>query len=172
MYTITVKIAAVGTFYNDPEDPHPSGSGHIWYSLAKDGVTTNSYGFSKEKDGDKYFGQGIIETKDDERYASTYYTGQIVISEEQYNTLKTFGSDPLLYGFDKNNYNVLTNNCGTFTWEALNAAGLNPNHYTADIVPSNNADDVDAALYRYLLGNLTQWNTSVARRGDYDAIQV
>ena len=53
MYTITIKIAASGTFYKDPFNPHPSGSGHIWYSLAKDGVTTNSYGFSKSNDGDK-----------------------------------------------------------------------------------------------------------------------
>ena len=36
MYTLTVKIAARGTIYTNPETniSHPSDTGHMWYSLS------------------------------------------------------------------------------------------------------------------------------------------
>ena len=47
MYTLTVKIASIGTPYIDPDDPHPS-PGHMWYSISDD-IATNSYGFASDK---------------------------------------------------------------------------------------------------------------------------
>ena len=47
MYTLTVKIASIGTPYIDPDDPHPS-PGHMWYSIS-DGGSTESRGFASDK---------------------------------------------------------------------------------------------------------------------------
>ena len=44
MYTITIKIAASGTAYTNPDEPHNSLTGHMWYSLAEDGVSTREKG--------------------------------------------------------------------------------------------------------------------------------
>lgn len=85
MYTITVKIAASGTAYPNPDEPHNSLTGHMWYSLAEDGVSTGSFGFAPvvtEMDG-----PGEVKRTDDQYYAGTYYTGTIVIDQEQYDLL-------------------------------------------------------------------------------------
>ncbi len=50
MYTLTVKIASKGTPYDDPKNSHPSGGGHMWYSISDD-IATNFYGFAPKESG-------------------------------------------------------------------------------------------------------------------------
>ncbi|ACZ12020.1 calcium-binding protein [Sulfurospirillum deleyianum] len=171
MYTITVKIAASGTAYTDPEDLHNSLTGHMWYSLAEDGVSTGSFGFAPvitEMDG-----PGKVYRTDDEFYAGTYYTGTIVIEKEQYDRLRNFGDKDNLNGnpFDFSTYyNGLTNSCVDYVWKALNIIGMNPSDFEGQNIPTSNADNVDGSLYNYLFGNTSGWSSSDASKGNYDAI--
>ena len=170
MYTITVKIAASGTAYTDPKDPHNSLTGHMWYSLAEDGVSTGSFGFAPvitEMDG-----PGKVYRTDDQFYAGTYYTGTIIIDKEQYVFLENFVTENLNeapYFFDSN-YNGLTNSCVDYVWKAINVIGLNPSNFQGDTWPTMNADNVDGSLYSYLFGNTSDWNSFYANHGNYNAI--
>ncbi|OHD92930.1 MAG: hypothetical protein A2W83_00965 [Sulfuricurvum sp. RIFCSPLOWO2_12_43_5] len=173
MYTITVKISAYGTVYKEPGKPdHESITGHMWYSLAGDGVPTESFGFAPIEESSPW-GDGEVKRTDDNRYTETYYTGTIVIQKWQYDKLKDFGQDINLNGnpFDFSSYyNGLTNSCIDYTWKALNIIGLNPSDFEGQTWPTWNADDADAALYKYLMGNLEGWNESWPDAGDYHAI--
>ncbi|AFV96914.1 MULTISPECIES: hypothetical protein [unclassified Sulfuricurvum] len=154
MYTITVKIAANGTIYHDNDT---SLTGHMWYSIS-DGGTPLSFGFAPAKDSMPVWA-GEIKPDDDVNYGSTYYTGTIVIDYNQYIKLQQFGNLENLNGhpFDFSSFYIGTSNsCIDYTWKALNIIGLNPSDFEGQIWPTKNADDADAALYKYLFTNTGQ----------------
>lgn len=168
MYTITVKIAANGTVYHDTDT---SITGHMWYSLSN-GSSTSSFGFAPLENGSP-IGDGWVYDTDDANYGSTYYTGTIVIDKWQYDRLMNFGDKDNLDGhpFDFSSYyNGLTNSCIDYTWKALNIIGLNPSNFDGQTWPTWNADDADAALYKYLFGSTSGWNESLPDAGDYHVI--
>ncbi|MCB5268238.1 MAG: hypothetical protein LHW46_09050 [Candidatus Cloacimonetes bacterium] len=172
MYTLTVKIAKGGTTYiNDEGISHPSAFGHMWYSLAGDGVQTESFGFApKEENIYPPMGPGYVTQYDNQGYQWTYYTGQIVIDSNQYQKLLDFGINPVDVGGFNLYYRGLENSCIDFTWKALYLAGFNPSNFEGNIFPHSNADDADAALYKYLMGNLDGWDSSQPNAGDYHVI--
>ena len=168
MYTITVKIAANGTIYHDSDT---SLTGHMWYSISN-GSSTESYGFAPAKDSMPLW-EGTIKRDDDANYGSTYYTGTIVIDYNQYVKLQNFGIIKNLDGniFDFSSFYIGTSNsCIDYTWKALNIIGMNPSDFEGQIWPTKNADDADAALYKYLMGNLDGWDSSQPNAGDYHVI--
>jgi len=171
MYTLTVKIAADGTVYTDPKDTHNSVTGHMWYSLS-DGSLTESFGFAPAEEGSP-FGDGKVYTTDDQYYRTTYYSGEIVITEEKYNKLIAFGNIAKLdgnpYDFDTY-YNGLNNSCIDYTWKALYYAGINPSDFEGQTWPTWNADNVDKDLFKYLFGNTSGWDESLSDAGGYDVI--
>ena len=168
MYTITVKIAANGTIYHDTDT---SVTGHMWYSISN-GNSTESYGFAPAKDGMPIW-EGTIKTTDDDYYKTTYYTGMIVIEQWQYEQLEAFGNLNNLNNnpFDFSSFYIGTSNsCIDYTWKALNIIGLNPSDFEGQTWPTLNADDADATLYKYLMGDTSGWNESLPDAGGYDAI--
>jgi hypothetical protein len=97
MITLTVKIADSGTVYG------PNGEsfvGHMWISIDPDGATGSmtpiSMGFAPTISSPIWL--GAIHDDDDEKYASTYYTGTIIINDTQYNQLIDFKESPAYYG--------------------------------------------------------------------------
>lgn len=169
MYTLTVKIAAGGTTYTNSNGSHPSAFGHMWYSIS-DGGTPNSFGFAP-KDENIYdpMGPGHVVEDDNSTYQWTYYTGQIVIDSNQYQKLLAFGTHPEDAGFNLY-YRGLVNSCIDFTWKALYLAGFNPSNFEGNIFPDSNADDADKQLYKYLMGDLSGWDSSQPNAGDYHVI--
>ena len=173
MYTVTVKIAAKDTPYvNEDGTIKESAFGHMWYSLAENGVSTGSYGFASSQENlFPFIGKGYITDRDDVAYQSTYYTGQLAISADQYNKLINFANNINIppYSFYPY-YDGLSNSCIDFVWKALEIIGINPNKSEGEIYPTSNADNVDQALYKYLMGNTTGWDESLPDNGNYDAI--
>ncbi len=168
MYTVTVKIAARGAIYHEDGT---SATGHMWYSISN-GNSTESYGFAPAKDSMPVW-VGAIKTTDDDNYKPTYYTGTIVIDFNQYEKLQQFGDISKLDGnpFDFSSfYNGLTNSCIDYTWKALNIIGMNPSDFEGQIWPTKNADDADATLYKYLMGNTSGWDGSLSKSDGYDVI--
>ena len=155
MYTLTVKISAMGTVYQDTK----SMFGHMWYSLSDGTSKPESYGFAPSDDEDAPPFQGKVKDTDDEYYKSTYYTGKIVITRPQYKKLQAFGDTRNLDGnpFDfSSTYNLATNSCIDYLWKALNLAGINPSDFEGQAsLPTHNADNVDKDLYKYLMSNTT-----------------
>jgi Ca2+-binding RTX toxin-like protein len=169
MYTITVKISDRGTILLDENGT--SATGHMWYSISN-GSSTESYGFAPAVHGE-WSGEGEVYKDDDTNYASNYYTGTIVINQWQYEQLKAFGNRNNLDGnpFDFSSfYNGLLNSCIDYTWKALNIIGLNPNDFEGQLWPTHNADNADAALYKYLFGSTSGWNEAWPDGGDYHVI--
>ncbi len=136
MYTLTVKISDRGTILHEGGE---SATGHMWYSLS-DGNITESYGFAPKEHG-KWRGPGEIYTNDDENYASNFYTGEIVITKEQFDTLQNFGIKDNLddnpYDFSSY-YNGLNNSCIDYTWKALYYVGINPSDFEGQLWPAHN----------------------------------
>jgi len=78
MFTLSVKIAARGTVYNDGNKPaHESDVGHMWLSVDSDGPggpsTAISMCFAPNKSFP--FWQGHVYNNDDNSYTSTYGGG-------------------------------------------------------------------------------------------------
>ncbi|PTT50065.1 hypothetical protein DBR33_07090, partial [Stenotrophomonas sp. HMWF022] len=69
---------------------------------------------------------GEVDTYDNLVYRNPRYERTIEISREQYDKIMEFTEAPEKHGFDKNNYNLVTNACTDFAWGALNHAGLRP----------------------------------------------
>ncbi len=173
MYKLTVKIADSGTLYinQDPENPgsHYSTTGHIWYTIS-DGISLYDFGFAPQKSGVPV-GPGVIKKDDSKAYQSTYYTGTKIITAQQYKALKSFGNDPTAspYNFSLD-YRGGLNDCINFVWRALEVGGFNPGASNGSAWPSWNADEVDEALYRSLLGTTAGWDESKPDGGNYKAI--
>jgi hypothetical protein len=132
---------------------------YMWYLLS-DGSSSQCYGFgavdSTPIDDGRVFGN------DDIVYQFTIYTATIVIEKWQYDQLIVFGGNPNYYGFSTANYYANFHSCVDFTWKALELAGINPSGFEGDILPDNNGDNVDEAFYKYLVGNLDEWQNAPA----------
>ena len=143
-YTVTIYVAAPGT-------PLASGgtsaAGHVYYVIS-DGHSQNSFGFAPVKEGAP---MGLGQRLDDDlqTYQNPLYARTMQISEEQYNKLNQFGTQPQRYGFDMN-YHGATNSCIDFTWAALNYAGLHTHtlgfierkEYEGSLKPLDNIRDI------------------------------
>jgi hypothetical protein len=160
MATLIVKIADSGAGYGDNGK---SATGHMWIST--EGI---SMGFAPVNEGDPY-GLGTIHPNDDQMYKSTYYTGAITISTFQYEQLIAFAANPYTEGFSEY-YKGGVNDCINFVWKALGIVGINTSGTIGDPWPIFNANDVDSALYTYLFGGLTDWQSDAATQGDYNVI--
>ncbi len=165
-YTLTVNIERAGTNHTDGTT---SLAGHMWYSIQNSTKNALDYGFSGSENG--------VWNRD-----RSYYTGDnayslsIVITKDQYNILYSFGQDAIKnsqninYEYSAQNYNVITNSCVDFVQKALEKAKINPDKFEGDLIPGNNADDVDKSLYKYLMSNLDNWDESATDSLNYDVI--
>ena len=165
MPTLTVKIAAKDTVYTDPETgiSHESLTGHMWYSLSGVG----SFGFAPIESGTPW-GDGEVTRNDDIGYQSPYYyTGTIVINDEQYNTLQTWWLTPDAFDLY---YVGGSNDCINFTWAALAQVGFNPDNTDGQAWPTWNADEVDEIFYKNLFGSTSGWDEDKPDDGNYHVI--
>ncbi|TDR26994.1 hypothetical protein [Hydromonas duriensis] len=127
---------------DEPEDKSTqSVTGHMFYTLTEPNGSVYSFGFAPIKGG-QAFGPGKVFTRDEWHYADRRYIRDIQVSAAEYKTLLDFGMYPESYGFNMN-YNGASNMCITFTWRALEVAGLNPLGFVGDHVPINNRDDAN-----------------------------
>ncbi|UFH49387.1 hypothetical protein [Pseudomonas sp. KNUC1026] len=152
---MTFKVAEAGSPYQYQADKgdHKAGDvvessgGHMWYSL-EDGVDEpQSYGFASKLGSP--FGEGAVTNNDDRAYSQTTYEMDIELTEEQFTTLTNFSISPKEYGFNSDEYNVLSNSCVDFVFKALHILGYNPTDYHGDLLPTENIDDVNRLLYNY-----------------------
>jgi Ca2+-binding RTX toxin-like protein len=171
MPTLTVKIAAGGTTI---DSNGRSLAGHMWLSIDKDGTTGPSIpvslGFAPIANpfGPLPLYQGEVHTNDDSSYRFTYYTGTIEISDIQYSLLDALKNPGALEANDFSSlYSVGSNDCIAFVWKALQIIGINVGQ-TGDLLPVDNADNIDKLLYSYLFGNLDGWQPGWSTQGNYD----
>ena len=179
IYTMTIKMAQGGTEHIEEGKSSSSTAGHMWYTLAKDGEQTDSYGFGPTHYGvTDVFGMytdGYVTTKDDESYQSTYATYEVQISKEQYDKLQDFGVDENLEanGF-KDYYKVASNSCVDYVYKAMEYAGVNPDKFQGDMLPRKNRDDVNEHLYKAINGTQMPKEEhdleSQSKDGSFDAI--
>ncbi|GAB6140122.1 hypothetical protein JCM14076_08510 [Methylosoma difficile] len=90
---------------------------------------------------ERLFGSGSVnpDGEDDPYYlGSSDYSKTIQITQDQYGKLMAFGSNPTDFGFSLR-YNVLTNSCINFVWEALSVAGLTPSGFQGFYWPWENS---------------------------------
>lgn len=137
-YTVTIHAAAPGTPRKGMRagqriDLDDSQVGHMYLSLDRTNSFDEagnkkeplSYGFTRElaSDGSS---SGIVDLNDVRIYQNPRFERTIEISKEQYDKIIEFAKAPEKHGFDKDNYNLVTNACTDFAWGALNHAGLRP----------------------------------------------
>ncbi|WP_044313560.1 calcium-binding protein [Pseudomonas syringae] len=154
MPTLTVKVAGIGTPLSDGG---VSKTGHMWYEIRNDNGETQSYGFAPAENG-QWNGPGEVSGEDSAHYTETDFSREINISQQQYDALDGYGSDPFTHGFDTW-YNGIDNSCVDFVWGALSDAGLNPGPgaFEGNIFPQNNIEDLKKVLGPGFGGN-TQWS--------------
>jgi Ca2+-binding RTX toxin-like protein len=140
MATVTIKIAEAGSPTMDPENPVSGGgksaAGHVWYTLDDGAGNKSDFGFAGQ-DGDPY-DDGKMLDNDSKRYLETAYERTIEITDEQYQLMIKFGKNPENYGFDIEDYGVLTNSCVDFVWNALENAGFDTKGYEGALLPTGN----------------------------------
>jgi Ca2+-binding RTX toxin-like protein len=170
MPTLTVKIAAGGTIYDHNGS---SLAGHMWLSIDNDGVAglakPISLGFAPiESSQSLPLAQGEVHKDDDAKYATTFYTGTIIISDIQYQQLQSLQAPGALEanGFSSS-YVVGSNDCISFVYKALQIIGINVGQ-TGDLLPVDNADNIDKMLYTYIFGNLDGWQPGWSTQGNYN----
>ncbi|MEO6676801.1 MAG: calcium-binding protein [Pseudomonas sp.] len=151
MPKLIVNIAGIGSPLSDGGS---SKTGHMWYQVTDSNGNTNSYGFAPIENGVPH-GPGTVWLEDSSHYLEKLYTQEVEISDAQYDLLKSYGTDPTTFGFDKQ-YDGIYNSCVDFTWKALEVAGLNPGGFEGDILPGNNIDDLKEILGPGFGGN-TEW---------------
>jgi hypothetical protein len=130
---ITIKIAPAGT----PEaDGSKSIAGHMWFTIDNGSGYESTYGFAPNSANQGHMsGQGQVKTDDDDRYIydpnnHSFYTKRIEITQEQYDAIKSFADATKLNESNFNTfYEVGSNNCIKFTYDAMNegakVAGIN-----------------------------------------------
>jgi len=119
MPTLTVDVTAPGVGLSNGGN---SVAGHMWYTLTNDDGDTTSFGFEPLQEYSSN-GPGTVEGTDNSTYNSIQYSSSVTITQDQYNTLLNFGDNSQSYGYNQN-YNAITNNCVTFTWDALSQIGI------------------------------------------------
>lgn len=167
MYTLTIKIAEIGTLLSNGEK---SSVGHMWYSIS-DGNETLSRGYAPKKSVGIW--KGKVVENDDSNYQTTYYSGTIVISKTQYDMLKSwytrdeYMKEHYVDGF----YVALWKDCINFTWKALEAIGLNPSGSDGQWWPTWNADNADEILFKALNSSSPEdWNEKLPDAGNYHSM--
>ena len=153
IYTMTIKMAQGGTEHIENGKESSSTAGHMWYTLAKDGEQTDSFGFGPKEYGiSDVFGMytdGEILPDDDSNYQATYATYEVRITKEQYDKLQHFHkSDELKENGFNDHYKVAANSCVDYVWRAMEFAGVNPDKFQGDMLPKNNRDNVNEHLYQ------------------------
>ena len=147
MPTMTVYVAPRGT-------PLLAGGtsavGHMYYTLTDGNGTTYSYGFAPAAHGEA-FGPGRVYTNDSTNYQGFAYQREIPISESQFQSVLAWSEVTKLTG-SYGNYAGIGNNCITYTYDAMKAAGFNPTFtpFYHDWWPTWNADNVDEIFYDYM----------------------
>ena len=132
MPEITVKIA---DGFSRRTDGKKSYTGHAWIS-----TPDRSYGFRPIKEGDLH-GRGMVSDEDDALYPNPYYQKTFDLTRKEYNDFKEFAAHPEKHGFSKT-YNVVSNNCVDYVWEALEHAHYGPG-LQRDRWPSHNKDELE-----------------------------
>jgi hypothetical protein len=140
MPTITIKIASCGTLMSDGTS---SMAGHMWFDL-DDGLghsnSSTSYGWAPVTHGAPW-GTGKYYDDDSRKYLSTSYSRTITISQEQYNDIKAFATNPVDHGFSST-YKVMSDSCIDYVWAALYVGGLNPKDYEGHVWPTSNVERI------------------------------
>ncbi|WP_165679433.1 calcium-binding protein, partial [Metapseudomonas otitidis] len=77
----------------------------------------------------------------------------ISITEEQYKKLKSFGDSPSSYGFDDEEYNILTNSCVDFAYASMAIAGVDLKNDEGNLYPHKNIPTLQNWLNENLRGN-------------------
>ena len=157
MPAITVKIAARGTAMSDGK---PSVAGHMWFDLDSghgNRDSLESFGWAPLERG-SLNGIGKRFKDDSAKYLSTSYSRTITISQEQYNNIKTFASDPVKHGFDPT-YRFMSDSCIDYVWAALHVGGLNPKKYEGHVWPTMNAERI-ASIPEFDVAD--QWRDAAA----------
>lgn len=147
---VTINIAKPGTPIKESQKtkkPSKSHVGHMWYSLTKgDGSAAESYGFAPAPEREGWpLAPGQVYRNDDTNYEPPCYSRTVVISQGQYDAMKSFGDNPEDSGFSKSYIGVF-HDCIDFTWEAMAVGDLNPNRVKRKILPTRNKSPVDESL--------------------------
>ena len=141
MATLTIKVAPQGAGFGDNK---VSAAGHVWYELTDDNGNRYSYGFNSKK----------VSTTDNIDYSNNGYLGKfyekkIDIANNEFKEMKKFGDYYSGNSKEKPNldfnlkYNVYNNSCISFTWRALESAGLNPNGFKGNKTPIENINNFE-----------------------------
>mgnify|MGYP000636151993 CR=1 FL=1 len=160
-------------------------TGHMWFSIT-DGVNTYEYGYGSAihtTDSD-VISSDAVEQSGEVHYDLTSILSNYTevssfdfeISLVQFNSVKDFvigtafnavpddNTEEVLTTYTVDQYSYLDNNCVSFTWDALGAAGLNPYNINGNyLLPSDNISnlhDLDIFkqsfdLLRAVDGNIT-----------------
>ena len=141
MATLTIKVAPQGAGFGDNK---VSAAGHVWYELTDDNGNRYSYGFNSKK----------VSTTDNIDYSNNGYLGKIYekkidIANNEFKEMKKFGDYYSGNSKEKPNldfnlkYNLYNNSCISFTWRALESAGLNPNGFKGNKTPIENINNFE-----------------------------
>ena len=154
-YSVTYKVARAGAEYEYQKDKgehkegdiHSSSGGHMWYSLSDGAGYKQSYGF--ESVHDQMRGEGQVGGYDDAGYKQTAYEVSVVLTEDQFNKLKSFSQDPTSLGFDNTRYRLLTNSCVDFVYASLKSIGFNGKGFEGALFPADNINPLNNLLHTY-----------------------
>ena len=146
MFSVTINIAGQGTPLKGGGN---SFAGHMWYSLYDGGGDEPlSYGLAPVDGASglrRALGEGYVPRDDDTIYKTRDFSLTIEITQEQYNSMKSFGENPSAYGFNTF-YNGLSNSCIDFTWKAMQLGGLNIINYQGEVWPTWNGVSVSVIV--------------------------
>jgi hypothetical protein len=153
MPTLTVYVAVPGV-----DNAGSSISGHTWYSI-NDGSGEQQFGFGPVT-ALTPMGPGQEDTGNDISIyqSTTVYSEPVQISQEQYDSLLSFGNNPQAYGFNSTYYNAFTNNCIDFVWAALNSIGI---QYPV-VTDFTGGDPAVVAMDALPLGNILAFSTALS----------
>lgn len=146
-YTLTIYIAAAGT---QLQNGTTSNAGYMWYSLSGQ---VDSYGFAPKELKDMAVPvEGKPVYDDTQNYLHPAYSHTYQLTEQEYNKLKAFGSDPFSHGFN-NMYWAPSNSCVDFVWKAFEHAGLNLSQHQGSLMPWDNRDDLHKFMSLPMVSN-------------------
>lgn len=114
----------------------------MWYTIQDEDGNILSYGFQSNNNSHGLYPwpekNGKISTLDNDAYGKGVKSMTISITEEQYKKLKSFGDSPSSYGFDDEEYNILTNSCVDFAYASMAIAGVDLKNDEGNLYPHKN----------------------------------
>lgn len=119
--TIEINIAGPG---HPLYDGKLSKAGHMWIRLPN-GETRG------------YTPKGVTE-EDGDTYKPGYFSREIELTRDQWNSVQDFIDNPRLYGFGDDKYDFARNSCVDYTWKFLEQAGWNPEGFEGKLPPRSN----------------------------------